>query len=57
MVGLFVVANAITVSRSGLIGLVIALTVTVIFLPRPAKLWAAVIVPLGTTGLFSRYPV
>ena len=56
VVGLFVVANAITVSRSGLIGLVIALTVTVIFLPRPAKLWAAVIVPLGTAGLFLAVP-
>jgi O-antigen ligase len=56
VVGLFVVANAITVSRSGLIGLVIALAITFPFLPRIAKLWAAVIVPLGTAGLFVGVP-
>jgi O-antigen ligase len=56
VVGLFTVANAMTVSRSGLIGLVIALMITVPFLPRLAKQWAAVIVPLGVAGLFIGVP-
>lgn len=56
VVGLFVLANALTVSRSGLLALVIALAVTIPFLPRTARQWAAVIVPLGAAGLFIAVP-
>jgi O-antigen ligase len=56
MVGLFALANAMTVSRSGLLGLIIALAITVPFLPRIAKLWAAVIVPVAAAGLFVGVP-
>jgi O-antigen ligase len=55
-VGLFVLANTMTVSRSGLLGLVIAIVVSVPFLPRLAKQWAAVIVPAGTAMLFVGVP-
>ena len=54
--GLFVLANTMTVSRSGLLGLVIAIAITVPFLPRLAKQWAAVIVPVGAAGLFVGVP-
>lgn len=56
VVGLFVLANTMTVSRSGLLGLVIAIVITVPFLPRLAKQWAAVIVPVGAAGLFVGVP-
>jgi len=55
-VGLFVLANALTVSRSALLALVIALAVTIPFLPRLARQWATVIVPLGAAGLFIAVP-
>ena len=56
VVGLFVLANALTVSRSGLLALVVALAVTVPFLPKIARQWATVIVPLGAAGLFIAVP-
>ena len=56
VVGLFVLANALTVSRSALLALVIALAVTIPFLPRLARQWATVIVPLGAAGLFIAVP-
>ncbi|MCY1239720.1 O-Antigen ligase [compost metagenome] len=56
VVALFAVANAITVSRSGLISIVIALAITVMFVPRTAKMWAAVIVPVGTAAMFVGVP-
>ncbi|MGZ4663406.1 MAG: O-antigen ligase family protein, partial [Arthrobacter sp.] len=55
-VALFVVANAMTVSRSGLIGLVIAIVITVPFLPRTAKLWSVVVVPLASAAMFIAVP-
>jgi O-antigen ligase len=56
VVGLFVLANALTVSRSGLLAVVIALAVTVPFLPKLARQWATIIVPLGAAGLFIAVP-
>ncbi|MCB5292594.1 hypothetical protein BJQ90_02030 [Arthrobacter sp. SO3] len=56
LVGLFVLANALTVSRSGLLAIVVALAVTVPFLPRLARKWATVVVPLGAAGLFIAVP-
>lgn len=56
VVGLFVLANALTVSRSGLLALVVALAVTVPFLPKIARQWATVVVPLGAAGLFIAVP-
>lgn len=55
-VALLAIANALTVSRSGLIGLAIALVIAVPFLPRIARQWAAVVVPLGVAGLFIAVP-
>ena len=55
-VALFVLANTMTVSRSGLLSLVIAVVVTVPFLPKLAKQWAAVIVPTGAAALFVGVP-
>jgi len=56
VVGLFVLANTMTVSRTGLIGLVVVGVITIPFLPRLAKQWAAVIVPVGAAGLFIGVP-
>jgi O-antigen ligase len=56
VVGLLVAANAMTVSRSGLISLAIALVITIPFLPRVAKQWAAVVVPLTVAALFIGVP-
>lgn len=56
LVGVFVLANALTVSRSGLLALVVALAVTVPFLPRLARQWALVVMPLGAAGLFISVP-
>lgn len=56
VVGLFALANALTVSRSALLALVIALAVTVPFLPKLARQWATLIVPLGAAGLFIAVP-
>ena len=56
VVGLFILTNAMTVSRSGLIGLVIALLISVPFLPSVAKRWSLVLAPLGAAGLFVAVP-
>lgn len=56
VVGLFVLANAMTVSRSGLLSLATALIITVPFLPKSARQWATVVVPLGVAGLFIGVP-
>ena len=56
VVGLFVLANTMTVSRTGLLGLVVVGVITIPFLPKLAKQWAAVIVPVGAAGLFIGVP-
>lgn len=56
VVGLSVLANALTVSRSALLALVVAVAVTVPFLPKLARQWATIIVPLGAAGLFIAIP-
>jgi O-antigen ligase len=56
VVGLFVLANAMTVSRSALIGLVIALAITLPCLPRTVRQWAALVTPLGAAALFVSVP-
>ncbi|WP_161958216.1 O-antigen ligase family protein [Arthrobacter sp. H-02-3] len=56
IVALLATANALTVSRSGLIGLAIALVISVPFLPRVARQWATVVVPVGVAGLFIAVP-
>ncbi len=56
LVGLFALANALTVSRSALLSLVVALAVTIPFLPKTARQWAAMVVPLGLAGLFLGVP-
>jgi O-antigen ligase len=56
LVCLLVLANTMTVSRSGLIGLVIATVITIPFLPRTAKRWSAVLIPVGAAGLFVGVP-
>ncbi|MDV8149805.1 O-antigen ligase family protein [Arthrobacter sp. B10-11] len=56
VVALFILTNAMTVSRSALIGLVIAMVVTVPFLPRTAKRWSLVLLPFGAAGLFVGVP-
>lgn len=56
VVGLFILTNAMTVSRSALIGIAIALVITVPFLPRIAKRWSLVFLPLGAAGLFVGVP-
>jgi O-antigen ligase len=56
VVGLFILTNAMTVSRSALIGIAIALVITVPFLPPIAKRWSVVLVPLGAAGLFVGVP-
>jgi O-antigen ligase len=55
-VALFVSANAMTVSRSALIGLVIAVALTVPFLPRLVRRWSAIAIPLGVAMLFLTVP-
>ncbi|WP_306906547.1 O-antigen ligase family protein [Arthrobacter pascens] len=55
-VALLVLANAMTVSRSALIGLLIALLVTIPFLPRVERIWAIVVAPLGAAMLFLTVP-
>lgn len=56
VVGLLITANALTVSRSALIGLAIALVICVPFLPRIARQWTAIVVPVGVAGLFIAVP-
>jgi O-antigen ligase len=56
VVGLFILTNAMTVSRSALIGIAIALVITLPFLPPIAKRWSVVLVPLGAAGLFVGVP-
>jgi O-antigen ligase len=56
LVGLLAIANAVTVSRSALLALVIALVFVVPFLPKVAKHWAIVVLPLGAAGLFIAVP-
>ena len=56
LVGLLAIANAVTVSRSGLLALVIALVVVVPFMPKVARQWATLVLPLGAAGLFIGVP-
>ena len=55
-VGLLLLGNMFTVSRTGLIGLAIAVAVVIPFLPALARKWSLVIVPLCLVGLFVAIP-
>jgi O-antigen ligase len=56
VVGLLALANAMTVSRSALIGLVIAVGLTVPFLPRTIRRWSVLVMPLGAAMIFVTVP-
>lgn len=53
---LLVFAIAATISRSGILGIIIALTIFVPFMPAIAKKWAFVVAPLGVAALFMGIP-
>jgi O-antigen ligase len=53
---LLFVGNVITVSRTGLIGLVIAAAVLIPYLPVLARRWAIIAVPFGIASLFLVVP-
>lgn len=55
-VGLFILANAMTVSRSGLIGLIIALGTIIPFLSILARKWITFIIPIGVATLYVASP-
>ncbi|WP_235835441.1 MULTISPECIES: O-antigen ligase [Arthrobacter] len=54
--GLLVFAIAATVSRAGIMGLLVGMVVFIPFLPRVARLWAFVTVPVAVVGLFLAVP-
>ncbi|WP_422391501.1 O-antigen ligase family protein [Arthrobacter sp. N1] len=54
--GLLVFAIASTVSRSGILGLLIVLLIFLPFLPSAARRWAMIAVPTGLAGLFLVMP-
>ncbi|MGJ3191061.1 O-antigen ligase family protein [Paenarthrobacter sp. FR1] len=54
--GLLVVAIASTVSRSGVLGLVVGMLVFIPFLPRVARRWALVAAPTAMAALFVAIP-
>ncbi|MDQ1199894.1 O-antigen ligase [Rhodococcus sp. SORGH_AS_0303] len=49
-------ASFLTVSRSAVLGLVVAAVVTVPFLPRHARRWAAIAIPVLIVGVFVTVP-
>lgn len=51
-----VLAVAMSVSRSGVLALAVALAVSVPFLPQPARRWVAVASPMAVAGLFLAVP-
>lgn len=53
---LVTVACVLTVSRSAVLGLVVATAITVPFLPRHARRWAAIVVPTCVVGVFVAVP-
>lgn len=54
--GLLIFALAATVSRSGMIGIVVAVAIFVPFLPAVARKWAIVAVPFALATLFLAVP-
>jgi O-antigen ligase len=56
VVVLIALSNVFTVSRTGMIGLLMAVAITVPFLPTVPRKWALVIVPAGIVGLFVGVP-
>ncbi|MGB3771529.1 MAG: O-antigen ligase family protein [Rhodococcus sp. (in: high G+C Gram-positive bacteria)] len=54
--GAIAFASVITVSRSAILGLAVAAMVTVPFLPRHARRWAAIVIPFVVVGLFVAVP-
>lgn len=53
---LLVFAVAASISRSGLLGLAVAMAVSVPFLPQPARRWVAVTSPVAVAALFLMVP-
>jgi O-antigen ligase len=51
-----VLAVAVSISRSGILGLAVALAVAVPFLPRTARRWVLVTAPVAVAGLFLAVP-
>lgn len=56
MTALLVFAIAVTISRSGVLGLAVAMTIVIPFLPTLAKRWMVVIAPAAGAGLFLMVP-
>lgn len=56
MVGLILAGNFVTVSRSGMLGLAIAVVVLLPFLPKLARRWAFLIIPPALAGVFMLVP-
>ncbi|MEV8147410.1 O-antigen ligase family protein [Arthrobacter sp. NPDC080073] len=54
--GLLVFAIAATVSRAGIIGLLVGMIVFIPFLPQLARRWAFLVVPIAAAGLFLAVP-
>lgn len=54
--GLLVVAVAVSISRSGILGLAVATAVAMPFLPRTARRWVLVTAPVAVSGLFLSVP-
>ncbi|KAA0977552.1 O-antigen ligase family protein [Paeniglutamicibacter gangotriensis] len=48
--------NVMTVSRTSMLGLVVAAVIAIPFMPILAKKWAVVVVPMGTAVLFLMVP-
>lgn len=53
---LLIFGIAITISRSGVLGIMVALATFFPFLPRTARVWAAVAAPVALVGLFMTVP-
>ena len=53
---LFIVTNAMTVSRAGMIGFIIALVTTVPFLSKLVRRWTLYLVPAGVAALYVAIP-
>lgn len=54
--GLLVLAVAMSISRSGILGLTVATVVVLPFLPRVARHWVLVTAPVAVAGLFLSVP-
>ncbi|WP_454048570.1 O-antigen ligase family protein [Cellulomonas sp. Marseille-Q8402] len=54
--GVLVLAVAVSISRSGILGIAVALAVVLPFLPRTTRRWVLVTAPVAVAGLFLAVP-